>query len=125
MKSRTRSALTDGMDTRSPVDRQSEDKFTERSFHEHLVAFIVADDQVCKRPNSHCSLTNFPCQSLNVVECAEFRALLTLLRSELKEEMIPHRTKLRTLIIEAWKRYFHVLKGDLAVSIRIQRHAIY
>lgn len=40
-----------------------------------------------------------------------------LLRSDLKEAMIPHRTKLRTLIVEAWKRYFHVLKRDLAVSV--------
>lgn len=46
---KSRSALTDGMDgPGSPVDRQSEDKFTERSFHEHLIKFIVADDQVCE-----------------------------------------------------------------------------
>jgi hypothetical protein len=29
--------------------------------------------------------------------------------------MIPHRTKLRELIIEEWKRYFQILKRDLAV----------
>jgi hypothetical protein len=71
------------------------------------------------KPSSRCSPTNFPCQSLNVIECVEFRALLMLLRSELKETMIPHRTKLRQLIVEAWKRYFHVLKGDLAVSVSV------
>ncbi|KAJ8581509.1 hypothetical protein M405DRAFT_751700 [Rhizopogon salebrosus TDB-379] len=37
-----------------------------------------------------------------------------LLWSDLKETAIPHRTKLSQLIVEAWKRYFHVLKGDLA-----------
>jgi len=40
-----------------------------------------------------------------------------LLRSELKETMIPHRTKIHQLIVEAWNRYFHVLRGDLAVSV--------
>src|ERR1700710_1009959 len=74
----------------------------------------------CVKLNSDhwdCSLIIFPCQSLNVIECVEFRALLMLLWSELKETAIPHRTKLRQLIVEAWKRYFHVLKGDLAVSV--------
>jgi hypothetical protein len=54
-------------------------------------------------------------QSLNVIECREFRALLLLLRNDLKETMIPHRTKLRELIVEAWRRYFKVLKTDLEV----------
>jgi hypothetical protein len=43
---KSRSALTDGAP--SPANSQREDKFTERSFHEHLVNFIVADDQVRK-----------------------------------------------------------------------------
>jgi hypothetical protein len=54
-------------------------------------------------------------KSLNLVECPEFRRLLLLLRSNLKEGMIPHRTKLRELIIRAWKQYFQVLRHDLAV----------
>jgi hypothetical protein len=54
-------------------------------------------------------------QSLNLVECPEFRALLLLLRQDLKDTMIPHRTKLRELIVEAWKQYFVVLKRKLAV----------
>ena len=58
-------------------------------------------------------------ESLNVIECHEFRALLLLLRSDLKETMILHRTKLRELIIEVWKRYFQALKGDLAVHLLI------
>lgn len=55
-------------------------------------------------------------QSLNVVECPEFRSLLLLLRNDLKENMIPHRSKLRELIIDAWREYFQALKKDLAVS---------
>ena len=66
----------------------------------------------CRRP-----LTNSLKKSLNVVECAEFRALLNLLRSDLKETMIPHRTKLHQLIIEAWKEHFQALKENLAVSV--------
>ena len=58
-------------------------------------------------------------KSLNVIECREFGALLLLLRSDLKETMIPHHTKLRELIIEAWKHYFQALKGDLAVPLLI------
>ena len=54
-------------------------------------------------------------KSLNIVECPEFRALLFLLCSDLKETMVPHRTKLRELIIKAWKQYFQALKEDLSV----------
>jgi hypothetical protein len=56
-------------------------------------------------------------QSLNVIECPEFRALLLLLRNDLKDSMIPHRTKLRELVIEAWRRYFNILKKDLEVLL--------
>jgi hypothetical protein len=49
------------------------------------------------------------------VECSEFRCLLLLLRNDLKETMIPHRTKLRELIIQAWREYFKLLRRDLAV----------
>jgi hypothetical protein len=54
-------------------------------------------------------------QSLNVIECREFRALLLLLQNDLKETMIPHCTKLHELIVEAWQCYFKVLKKDLEV----------
>jgi len=37
------------------------------------------------------------------------------LRSDLKENMIPHRTKMQELIVRAWRKYFQALKGDLAV----------
>jgi len=50
------------------------------------------------------------------MECPEFRRLLLLLRPDLKDANIPHRSKLRELIINAWKREFENLKCDLAVS---------
>ena len=74
--------------------------FSLSSLHQHLVEFIVADDQ-----------------ALNIVECNEFRCLLLFLREDLKDTDIPHRTKIKTDIIEAWKEYFVILKQDLAVRI--------
>ncbi len=51
------------------------------------------------------------------MECHEFRQLLLLLRSDLKESMISHRTKLRELIIQAWREYFQALRAELAVCL--------
>ena len=68
--------------------------------HKHLVNFIVVDDQ-----------------SLNVLECKEFRHLLLFLREDLKDTNIPHCTKIKTDIIGAWKDYFVGLKQDLSVCI--------
>ncbi|KIM58278.1 hypothetical protein SCLCIDRAFT_1191548, partial [Scleroderma citrinum Foug A] len=58
--------------------------FTISTMHQYLIRFIVADDQ-----------------SISVVECPEFWHLL-LLRYNLCDLDIPHRTKTRELIIEAW-----------------------
>jgi hypothetical protein len=38
--------------------------------------------------------------------------------------MVPHRTKLRELIIQAWKRYFHALKLELAVLFKFSVRAL-
>jgi hypothetical protein len=57
-------------------------------------------------------------QSINIVECREFRDLLLLLRDGLKESDIPHRTKIREAIIKAWQAYFQSLKADLQVRVR-------
>jgi hypothetical protein len=62
----------------------------------------------------HCSLCFS--QSIMVIECREFRDLLLLLRESLRDTDIPHRTKIRTAIVEAWAAWFSVLKKRLAVS---------
>lgn len=54
-------------------------------------------------------------QSINVIECLEFRQLLLLLRPGLRDSDIPRRTKMRELILGAWREYFVVLRADLAV----------
>lgn len=113
----------------SQVRRSGE--FSQQKFHEHLLKFIVADDQVCD------ICVFFSCslrlcflvpnhKSLNVVECPEFRQLLLLLRSDLKDTDIPRRTKQRELLLQAWKEYFQVLRSNLAAclppSFRISSH---
>ena len=71
--------------------------FSLPQLHKHLIDFIVADDQ-----------------SLNILECKEFQCLLLFLREDTN---IPHRTKIKIDIIEAWKDYFVGLKQDLTVHI--------
>ena len=65
---------------------------------------------------TQCTLIHLLQQSLNVLECREFRDLLQLLCEDLREQDIPHRTKIREAIIVAWKDYFNGLKHELAVS---------
>ena len=59
------------------------DKFDEHTFHQYLLNFIVADDQVCSRLIflylQHSCLHVPTLKSLNLVECREFRLLLLLL----------------------------------------------
>ncbi|EDQ98471.1 uncharacterized protein LACBIDRAFT_335933 [Laccaria bicolor S238N-H82] len=71
--------------------------FSQNAFLQYLLNFIVANDQ-----------------SIYVVECPEFRQLLLLLREDLEDKDIPHRTMMRKLIIKAWEAYFKVLKQELA-----------
>ena len=52
-----------------------------------------------------------------VMECREFCDLLLLLRDDLQEKDIPHRTKLCKAIVTTWKSGFLTLKRDLAVSV--------
>lgn len=41
------------------------------------------------------------------------------MRSDLKERMIPHRTKLRSMVLKIWRNYFKSLRDELGVSILI------
>jgi hypothetical protein len=73
-----------------PCDGGLIPEFTHATFVQHLVSFIVADDQA-----SPCTislfLTDNSQQSINVIECLEFRCLLLLLCQELHEKDIPVR----------------------------------
>jgi hypothetical protein len=87
------SLLQDTSSTGRPI-------FTRAALVRALISFVVADDQ-----------------SINVIECREFRDLLLLLRSDLKDKDIPHRTKLREAIIETWDCHFKALRLELADAV--------
>ena len=61
---------------------------------------------------------------MNIVECPEFRELLLCLRETLQDNEIPHRTRIRQAVLEAWAESFHELKEELAVSAAIHLHLI-
>ncbi|KAJ2921202.1 hypothetical protein H1R20_g15892, partial [Candolleomyces eurysporus] len=75
-------------------------EFTHDGFIDALVDFIVADDQ-----------------SINVIESVFFRRLLLLLRKELRDEDIPHRTFVRNHIRRRWDIYMDELRGELQNAV--------
>jgi hypothetical protein len=106
--------------TQNPRNQRGQEvpSFSPAAFLEHLVRFVVADDQVS--PDDlvffH-SLTNL--QSIHVVECPEFRQLCMVLCETLVDADIPGRDKMREAIISQWRDSFGQLKLDLSVGIRI------
>lgn len=90
-------------------------QFSEERFQQHLLNFIIADDQVrlyfvCFYMSyAHIS---FWIKALNLVECPEFCQLLQFLRSGLN---VPGRTKMHELLLQAWRTQFHFLRQDLEV----------
>lgn len=54
-------------------------------------------------------------QSINIVESPRLRSIFLMLRPELKERDIPHRTKIRKRIMELWNEYLEKLKNELKV----------
>jgi hypothetical protein len=92
--------------------------YSQEALLKHLINFIVADDQVRALHGVFLHLL-ISSQSINVIECPEFRGLLLLLRPDLEERDIPHRTRLRQSIIEAWNVWFRTLQRDLSVCFVI------
>ena len=62
---------------------------------------------------------------MNVVENPEFRKLILLLREDIEDKDIPHRTKLCQLILDQFRTYFASLKEELAVRILLFALCIY
>lgn len=54
-------------------------------------------------------------QSINVVENEQLRAIFLMLRAELTDSDIPHRTKIRKRIIEVWDDHLNSLESELGV----------
>lgn len=53
------------------------------------------------------------------MESREFRDLLLFMRPEMNNDDLPHRTTVRTAIIETWQSKFTQLKIDLGVRLQI------
>ena len=102
----------------APSQSEPHPKFDEQLFNQDLLNFVVADDQVCSHIFFLCLQCSHLCvptlKSLNLVEGVEFRRLLSR-QSYVGETVIPHRNKLRLLVLQAWKKYFQFLRCDLAV----------
>src|ERR1700676_5384888 len=58
------------------------------------------------------------CQSINVIESPQLRALFLMLRDELKDEDIPHRTTVRNRILEVWDEHLDHLAEEMNVCPR-------
>lgn len=56
-------------------------------------------------------------QSINVIESEQLRAIFLMLRAELKDSDIPHRTKIRKRVIEVWDEHLNTLERELGVCI--------
>ena len=67
---------------------------------------------------SNATLICFCPKSINIIESPEFWAFCLLLRNSLRDEMIPHHTKMCELIIEAWHHHYHSLKATLNTSVQ-------
>lgn len=81
--------------------------FSTKDLAKMIVKLIVAQDLVCFiiLVCLNYKFIYICIQSLNLIESREFRDLLLFLRETLNDQDIPHRTKLRSLIIEEWVEY--------------------
>ncbi|KAJ7433151.1 hypothetical protein FB451DRAFT_1064717, partial [Mycena latifolia] len=85
--------------TSEPELPEPRTQFSQEAFVDAIVEFIVGDDQ-----------------SINVVENKQLRAIFLMLRSELRDQDIPHRTTIRKRIIEVWDEHLNTLERELGVS---------
>jgi len=86
-------------------------------FLDHLVSFIIADDQVSPNKLMY-FLTLTYLQSIRVIECPEFQWLCMVLCESLVDANIPHCNKVREAVICNWNWTFKQLKVKLSVSLR-------
>jgi hypothetical protein len=91
-------------------------KFSRPALIRHLVNFIVADDQVCAHFSDNSRLRTSS-QSINVIECPEFRTLMLMLCSSITDTDIPRCSSLRQSILNTWVQTFDEIKVDMNVRI--------
>ncbi|PBK62342.1 hypothetical protein ARMSODRAFT_895744, partial [Armillaria solidipes] len=73
--------------------------FSLEAFVDALVAFIAANDQ-----------------SFNVIESPELHRIFLMLREELTDADIPHRTQIRSRVMEIWEEHLKQLSREMQVS---------
>lgn len=56
---------------------------------------------------------------MNILENKTFRSLLLLLRSDLQDSDIPHRTFLRTRILSNWEKHLSDLRNEMNVRYQL------
>ncbi|KAJ6616803.1 hypothetical protein B0H10DRAFT_2190322 [Mycena sp. CBHHK59/15] len=76
----------------NPEPDKNQQEFSQEAFVDALVEFI----------------------SLNVVKNAQLRAIFLMLRAELKDSDIPHRTKIRKWIMDIWDEHLNTLQREMA-----------
>ena len=64
---------------------------------------------------SECRLAYTFFQSLNVVESPELRRIFLMLREELCDSDIPHRSRMRDCVMEVYKEHLAMLESDMEV----------
>ncbi|KAJ7255520.1 hypothetical protein B0H12DRAFT_1016416, partial [Mycena haematopus] len=90
-----KSQKTGGASNSEPGKKRT--PFSQEAFVDAIVEFVVGDDQ-----------------SINVVENQQLRAIFLMLRAELKDSDIPHRTKIRKRVIEIWDEHLNTLQAEMA-----------
>lgn len=111
---RQRGEMVDGAN--SSQSNQARLSFTAENFIQAILKFVVSDDQVhiILQTQIYYQLIKF-LQALNILENKSFRALLLLLRDNLNDSDIPHRSFLRTRIMSTWNQHLEDLRHELTV----------
>lgn len=87
-----------------------------RAFLDRLMKYIVVDDQVCAVSNIVLK-ADYLTQAYRIVDNPFFRELLMYSSwGRLEEKDIPHRTKMRDLILNAYHVEYEALKTELKVK---------
>lgn len=102
----------------SQVSKVVKTPFSSSTVLECLLKFIVATDQVLLTILTSSRLL-ITLQAMNIVEDIHFRNLLGLFRHDFNQDDLPHRSKVRSAIMEAWQAWFLGLKKELKVNHRI------
>jgi hypothetical protein len=100
----------------SSTDPITRSPFSQEAFVNAIMNFIIADDQVWFYVYSiPINITDNFLQSINVIESPQLRAIFLMLREELKDSDIPHRTSLRQRILDVWNDHLDKLQEEMAV----------